>query len=157
MATKQVVKTMITSFCEVFGKRENDKLVNGWVEALHRYRDQQVILAGQKALEECLKMPTPMDVISRISVENNQENTAYNIGHARCSKCNRVATCISEPVGAPYICRECYTGLTNQQISQRFKDLGKMMDDKKFIPKWATWMYLDNNGKRRSKDEEIPF
>ena len=157
MATKPVVKTMITSFCEVFGKKENEKLVNGWVEALYRYRDHQIIQAGQKALEECARMPTPTDVISRIPVEDSEQNENYNITSGKCSECSRVGMCISEPNGSPLICRECYTGLTNEQISQRFSDLAKMIEDKEFIPAWATWMYMDESGERQSRKEEIPF
>lgn len=127
------------------------------MEALHRYRDHQVIMAGQRALEECVRMPTPTDIISRIAVEEQNEDANYSITSAKCSKCKRVATCISEPIGSPYECRECYTGLNNQQISQRFRDLQKMMEDKSFIPSWATWMFIDSDGKRKSHPEKIPF
>lgn len=85
-------------------------------------------MAGQKALEECAKMPTPIDVIQRISVTDSITSEKYTITSAKCSKCGRYAMAISEPAGASYLCRECYTGMSNQEIAEAFRQIGSWID-----------------------------
>lgn len=85
-------------------------------------------------------MPTPYDLISRMVANQTTEGGSYTITVARCSKCKRTRNCISEPKGSSWLCNECYSGLTSQQIAERMNDLGKMVEDKDFIPDWATWM-----------------
>lgn len=129
MATRPVVESMITSFCELYGKRENASLVNAWMEALSRYRDAEVMTAGHRAMEECQRMPTPTDLIQRIPVNQTFENVDYRITSAKCSRCGRYAMAISEPIGRPYLCRECYTGMSNQEIAAKFRALGELTND----------------------------
>lgn len=123
MATRPVMESMITSFCELYGKRESKNLVDAWMEALSRYRDVEIIKAGHKAMEECQKMPTPLDLIQRMPVNIDLDNGNFHIASAKCSKCGRYGMAISEPIGSEYQCRECYTGLSNEEIGQRFKAL----------------------------------
>lgn len=72
-------------------------------------------------------MPTPMDVIQRMAINQTVDNQDYRITSAKCSRCGRFATAITEPIGSPYLCRECYTGLTNAEIGERFRKLGEMV------------------------------
>lgn len=72
-------------------------------------------------------MPTPLDVIQRIPINQTVDNQDYRITSAKCSKCGRYGMAITEPIGSPYLCRECYTGLTNQEIAARYKALSEMV------------------------------
>ena len=125
MATRVMVDDMITSFCELYGKLKKAETVDAWMEALKRYRDAEIASAGHKAMEECQKMPTPLDVIQRMPINQTVQNEDYHMAQAKCSRCGRYALAISEPVGSPYLCRECYTGLSNQEIGERFRKLGE--------------------------------
>jgi len=59
-------------------------------------------------------------------------------GRRKCQKCGSVSDCIKEPSGSgPWLCKKCYTGLTNKEIAQRFADLQKMMGDKTYKPEWT--------------------
>lgn len=127
MATRIMVEDMVESFCGLFGKNMTPTVLDAWMKALGRYRDPEISKAGHRAMEECQRMPTPLDVISRISPGDQKENEKFVITSARCSRCSRFALCISEPTGSPYLCRECYTGLTNDQIAERFRKLGEMI------------------------------
>lgn len=122
-----MVESMITSFCELYGKKMNEKLLDAWVNALGRYRDQEIARAGQRAIEECSKFPTPIDVIQRIQTNSERGNDEYQITSGKCAHCGRVRMVISIPVGADYLCRECYTGMTNEQVSATFGRLAEMV------------------------------
>lgn len=128
MATRILVEDMIAHFCELFGKQKNEKMVDAWVDALNRYRDNEIAQAGHKAMEECQRMPTPLDVIQRIPVNQTFENVDYRIVSGKCSKCGRYGMAITEPIGSPYLCRECYTGLTGKEIGSRLHKLGEWTD-----------------------------
>ncbi len=55
------------------------------------------------------------------------EKTNYRIeGRMRCNRCGHIGMCIKEPADENgfWQCRECYTGLTNQEIAERFRKLG---------------------------------
>ena len=141
MATRSLVEETVSLFSALFGRNKSEDLVNGWLQALKKYRDEDVTPAIHRAMDECQKMPTPTDIIQRMKINQTEESAEYKIVSARCHKCKRIALCISEPIGASYLCRECYSGLSNEQIGQRFADLGKMMSDREFLPEWA--LYLD--------------
>jgi len=70
-------------------------------------------------------MPTPMDVIQRMTINDSMEQADFRITQAKCSRCDRYALAITEPIGSPYLCRECYTGMTNQEIGQKMRELGE--------------------------------
>lgn len=127
MATRSLIEDMTMSFCELFNRKMSDQLVDAWVEALKRYRDQDVTRAGHKAMEECSKFPTPLDVIQRIAIGDTLQNEDYFVSSGQCSLCGRYGMMISEPTGHPYRCRECYTGLTNAEIGAKFKELGELL------------------------------
>ncbi len=124
MATRIMVDDMLDSFCNLFGKIKTPGLVDAWMKALGRFRDAEIISAGHKAMEECQKMPTPQDVIQRMTVNQTVEESDFRITSAKCSRCGRFGMAISEPQGVPYLCRECYSGMTNEQIAAKFRELG---------------------------------
>ena len=125
MATRPVVENFLELTGELYNKPRTEKSVDAWMEALRRFRDHEIAPAMNRAIDECQKMPTPMDIIQRIPVSQMMENEHYRMTQAKCSKCDRYSLAISEPPGDPWLCRECYTGLTNQEIAERFKKLGE--------------------------------
>ena len=64
-------------------------------------------------------------------------------GRRQCSKCGKIDMCIKEPKDSRvWECRDCYSGLTKQERTQRFRDIQKSMGNPDFKPDWY---------------EEIPF
>jgi len=56
----------------------------------------------------------------------------------RCQECGNVGMAIKEPADSgEWQCRECYTSLTKDEISQRFHDLMYMTGDKTYGPGWV--------------------
>jgi ribosomal protein L37AE/L43A len=49
-----------------------------------------------------------------------------------CQKCGKVGMCIKEPPHTgQWLCRQCYSGLTDQQFKAKVRGLIRTMDDKK--------------------------
>ena len=77
---------------------------------------------------EMNKMPTPADLVARIPPKLAEKNEPVRIepGH-QCRICGRYKpTCIKEP-GIDWTCRQCYTGLTDKEIADRFRTLANIM------------------------------
>lgn len=73
----------------------------------------------------------------------NGENFKIRFGR-NCNECGKRNTvCIK--IESDYICLQCYTGLTLQQIQGRYADLARMIEDENFTPPWV------------EKLEKIPF
>ena len=71
---------------------------------------------------------------------------------ANCQSCDKKHTvCIQEPIGSDWECRECYTGLTTKEIIGRLRDLGKMMDKRRYPDFWPVW------AKDLEKLKDVPF
>ena len=125
MATRELVKDALTSFCQVWNKPLTDELVEAYFQSLKRYRDKDVMRAGWKCLEDMTFMPRPHDIISRIppSVGGGIDGEGYRIHSiARC-ECGNLGSAIEEPIGSRPRCRECYTGLSGPEIHAKFKAL----------------------------------
>lgn len=131
-----------------FGKifnRETDDLVESYYQILKKYTDKQVTKSAYVCMEELKWLPRPNDIKKNILPETPPQEFLILNG-VRCKECGKIATCIREPAESDGLeCRQCYTGLTTDQIAERFKDLGRIMADKNYLPDWV---------KRR---EEVPF
>ena len=128
MASQKRVEDMITLFCELYGKRVNDEMLNAWVMALERYQDNQVTSAGQKVMEEFHRMPNPADLIERIKLALPEDLQDGVEAYAHCSKCGKWKWCRKEmPRHPKFECEDCYTGLTHEQRHQRYRDLAVKM------------------------------
>jgi hypothetical protein len=100
--------------------------------ALSRYEDDRVQIGGQKAMEECTRMPTPSDIISRMP-NVIDEQAPYILEQGRkCGLCGYIGMCIQEePFSDTWRCRQCYTGLTAAQHAARMKHLIGIMGKNK--------------------------
>jgi hypothetical protein len=77
---------------------------------------------------EMNKMPTPADLVARIPTKLAEKNEPVRIepGH-QCRVCGKFKpSCIKEP-GIDWTCRECYTGLTNEEIRNRMRTLSNII------------------------------
>ena len=62
-------------------------------------------------------------------VTNREEfKVVFNINCKQCGKKNTM--CIQEPTGASPICKQCYTGLNNEQTKDRFQKLTEIASGK---------------------------
>ena len=124
MATRELIRDMITSFCDLFARKLDPRLVDSWMTALQRYDDDRIRDGGLKAMEECQRMPTPQDVITRMPKEKTEETQDYVFETAKCSLCGSYGRCIKEdPYSDTWRCRECYTGLTAAQHAAKMREI----------------------------------
>ena len=128
MATKEMIRGMITSFCDLFARKLDPRLVDSWHTALHRYDDARVQAGGLKAMEECQRMPTPQDVITRMPREETSDQPEYVIETAKCGLCGNYALAIkAEPYSDIWRCRQCYTELTPAQHKAKMSEIIRTM------------------------------
>ncbi len=105
--------------------REQDKHTR---ELVQRYTcsmcHQKVGAITEGICLDCAGMPRMYYEAPKLGVS---EKTNYRIeGRMRCNRCGHIGMCIKEPADENgfWQCRECYTGLTNQEIAARFRKLG---------------------------------
>ena len=128
MASRQMVQSMITCFCDLYNKRMDESLVNSWVQALNRFTDEQISKGGAKAMEEFPRMPTPSDVISRMPNVVDEHLPYILEENRKCGLCGYSGMCIrEEPYSDTWRCRQCYSGLTKEQYAVMIRDLIKIM------------------------------
>jgi len=115
---------MLKLFCQTLkGKQFTPELLEGFYQALRIYSDQQVKDAGYKCLDSMDRVPTPFDIIQRME-KGEEETSRFRLEIHKCTDCGVVKLCIEEPTGCQHWqCRTCYTGLTSQQIAERFAQL----------------------------------
>jgi hypothetical protein len=97
--------------------------------ALRKYDDESITKAGHKLMETWTnkRLPSPADLI--LEIPRGDESTAgmaFTIEPGRkCKTCGHFGLCIDEPAGMGHFeCRRCYTGLSNDEIKIRFRELG---------------------------------
>lgn len=85
-------------------------------------------------VDEFRSMPLPVD-FKEAFAEWKKENWKQDSGvtdreefkvvfNMNCKECGKKNTmCVQEPPGASNRCRQCYTGLTNEEIKERFRNL----------------------------------
>jgi hypothetical protein len=129
MASREMIQGMITCFCDLYGKKQDESLVNSWVQALQKYADQDITRAGSKAMEECTRMPTPADVVGRIDKQEQEVKAEYRLINSTCGLCGYSGLCILEdPYSDTPRCRQCYTGLTIEQHKAKMRDIMRAME-----------------------------
>ena len=142
MASKNLIQDMLTHLCTVWTSREiTDDLIQTYYLSLKRFSDDEVREAGFKYIDQAegkAPFPKPGDISLRISNTNLPTNEDFIIrSDVRCQTCGHIGEGIQEPKGTSFQCRECYTGLTPQEIKSRFTDLFRMMGDKDYKPEWV--------------------
>jgi len=115
----------LTTLCEIHQRKTSDILLNEYYRAFKPYTDDQTRKAGYKTIDEYQYFPKPAHIIERISVTlDDQGPVKYS--KAVCSGCGHLRGCIKEEE-APWLCPECYSGLSKAEIQSRFKALAEVM------------------------------
>ena len=133
MASKAMIQDMLTCFCNLYRMKTSEELTNSWCQALNRFDDSSVIKGGEKAMEECQRMPTPSELISRMPARAQEEESEYIIREGvTCGQCGHIGMGIKEaPLSDIWCCRQCYTGLTPKQYRERMAHLAAIVEKKK--------------------------
>ena len=134
MATRERVSDMITAFCGVYRNSETkENLIDTYTMALNEYTDAEITKAGNNCFDFCEFFPKPIDITKQIkelrakkiekSSYTKEEEFKISPG-IRCRKCENIRTCIKDPVNTGvWTCRECYTGLTNKQYTEKIRGI----------------------------------
>lgn len=73
-----------------------------------------------------LNIPRP-----KYKTEKYKDDTAFDIGYGvRCDKCGKITTCIYEPPEIIWQCRECYSGISNDEYKRRMEKIIEIIDEK---------------------------
>jgi len=82
-------------------------------------------------MEECIRFPTPADVISRIQPREQIDDGKYRLINSTCGQCGHIGLCIlEEPFSETPRCRQCYSGLTIEQHRAKMRELQEVMERK---------------------------
>jgi len=82
--------------------------------------------AGYKCLDSMDRVPTPFDVIQRME-KGEDETSRFRLETHKCTECGAVKLCIEEPINCGvWQCRPCYTGLSDQEIAEKFRRLANI-------------------------------
>ena len=118
-----MIEGMLTLFCQIWAKSLTDDLIQAYTKALRNYTDLEVQKAGHACMDSLERFPKPIEIIQRIE-RREEESSRFRLETHKCSDCGAVKLAIEEPIGCQHWqCRTCYTGLTNQQIAERFAQL----------------------------------
>jgi hypothetical protein len=141
MISKDFIQKMLEWVGSNLDRRVDEKLVNSYHFRLKSYDEDAVRKIIFKWVDVSDKFPKISDIIAQLPRGSWGENEDYKIQeHMMCNECHKAnVSCIKEPkLTGIWRCRQCYTGLTSDEIEQRFKDLGLMMGDNPIIPKWVS-------------------
>jgi hypothetical protein len=112
-------------------------MIEAYYHALKGYHDEDIQEAGYKCLDNCEYFPKPVDISKQIR-EIQRNNPLVNRDEdfiirydVRCRKCGHIGLGIKEPKETgEWQCRECYTGLTTEQIKEKFRAIWKIFENK---------------------------
>lgn len=117
------------SFSGVWDKKITDDIIESYFYVLRKYNEKQVQQAGYKSMERFKWFPKPADLVGLIETEKHDqeyrehfkpENAPNKIWPSvRCRDCGRTRMCILD--NNRWLCRECYTGLTSDEINERYE------------------------------------
>ena len=133
MATKTMIRDMLMHLSTVWTSRTiTDDLVETYWMSLKRYSDEEIRKAGFNYLEQAQgksPFPKPGDIIARIHREDGSQGSGYRLfDTAKCTGCGHYGNAIEEPKGSgDILCRECYSGLSQDQFKRKIHSLVKRM------------------------------
>ena len=127
MATKEIVRGLLTTLCEIHQRKTSDVLLNEYHRAFKPYSDEQVRKAGYKTIDEYQFFPKPAHIIERIEVNTMDNQGQVKYSRIVCTGCGRLTGCIKDHE-EPWLCCECYSGISKAEISGRFQALFNVMD-----------------------------
>jgi hypothetical protein len=61
-------------------------------------------------------------------IDESNFQIRFKVNCRECGKKN--AMCIEEPLGSPFLCRQCYSGLDGKGIAQKFRELAEIIGSK---------------------------
>lgn len=138
MVKKEFLQKMLDWLGNVYEKRIDEKMVASYYFRLKHYEEDKIRKIVFKWADTNTEFPRIADIINQLP--RNEENAKYRIEpYHMCNECHEQnVICIKEPVDTGnWRCRKCYTGMTNEQVRNRFIDLGRMMGDVNFKPEWV--------------------
>jgi len=129
---------MLKTFSGVWDKKLSTEIFAAYNQALDRYPEEEIRAAGYKCLESCKFFPKPSEVLEFIGVKQaeRQHENKFNRQTGRCQVCGRtgVMTMKDEwdhyeqrPRDGLWKCRECYSGMTEEQIKEKYRELMKIL------------------------------
>ena len=132
---------MLKIFSGVWEKKITPEIIEAYSNTLKGYTDNEIRQAGYKCMELCTYFPKPAEIISHISKrkEKEQYGAKFNMYSGHCQVCGKNGCITMKDEGDNYTgeqgdglwkCRECYTGLTNEQINAKYQELFKIFDKK---------------------------
>ena len=138
MASKEVVKSMLKLFCDLWEKKITPGMQDAYSNTLKGCTDEEIKKAGYQCMETCQYFPKPAEILCKIHITQTkkQYGAKFNQSSGYCQVCKKTGcmTMQDDEDNNIWKCRECYTGLTNEQIQQKFKDLYNILDDVKEMP-----------------------
>ena len=96
MATRAMIKSMLDGFANMYPREINERLINDYMRALKKFGDKEVSTAGYTCMEECTFFPRPHDIISRIPLREENENSKFWKDRYTCQVCHHLVSAISE-------------------------------------------------------------
>lgn len=96
-----------------------------------------MIDAAEQVMNTNKFWPKPVEIRDKIPEYRTVQEDEFRMKNGQCSICTKKGLVIEEPTGSgKWLCRKCYTGLSNEQISQRMNDLYRIMNGEKHKPEW---------------------
>ena len=138
MATKAIINEMLVTFSGVWDHKVTPDTIDAYYSVLRGCSDDKIRQAGYRCMEVCTYFPKPAEILGKIHLKETQEQygAKFNQSSGYCQVCKKTGcmTMQDDEDNHLWKCRECYTGLTNEQIQQKFKDLYNILDDVKEMP-----------------------
>ena len=124
------MEEILVFFSTVWPKKVTNELIEAYCIPLQRFADEEVRRAGHKLLESEY-FPKPHNFVTEINRNKPPDDgyiSNFDIKSGRkCAICGRVRVCIDEPKGSEYQCRECYTGMTSEEIEAKIKGIAALL------------------------------
>ena len=80
-------------------------------------------------METCQYFPKPSQILGYVHTDktSKQYNSKFNIYSGYCQVCKK-SDCITVKDNGSWQCRNCYTGLTDAQINEKYQEFYKILD-----------------------------
>jgi len=151
---------MLKTFSGVWDKKLSTEIFAAYNTALDRYPDEEIQAAGYKCLENCKFFPKPSEILEYIGVNeaDKRHENRFNRQSGKCQVCGKGGVMAMKdewdydlqiPRDGLWKCRQCYTGMTDDEIRKRYK---KLMDILKKI-KGRTWKTKTSQKIKQEKEE----
>ena len=134
MVTKDFIQKMLEWLGGMYDKRIDEKITNSYYFRLKPYDEETIRKIVFKWVDTASTFPKIADILSLIPRSDSLSECDYKFEyHIMCQECHKPdMMCIKEPLDTGvWRCRQCYTGLTNEQIVEKFEELWRIADGTK--------------------------